>query len=443
MSNVSLASTSARDRRKVLREKLRDLAAPLAIYPLDIKLSQETPVRELRRGSRGFVPDKVAMISLLDVDGVLRWVPGPGVSQAVGRRRAGIPAVRGEVIEQFKFERLEPSQVSAFLAGLDDKINTSRPRLRRWDGTSLVDLPGEKPPEEGKVLVFVHGFISSCQHLIEEFQSTTSGQDFLQRALRHYTAVLTFDHPTISVSPILNAVDLHQRFKDSKAEVHVVCHSRGGLVTRWWLEGFGVNGSRAPRAVFVGSPLAGTGLAAPPRLRSALELLTNIGDFFESATGLAAMAMPFLSVAAGLMKVLTSLTSVAAHTPLVDGVVAMIPGIAGMSRVGNSPELLRMREHQYAAPPDYAAVKANFEPTAPGWAFWRYFRKSQLGHLAAGFVFEGENDLIVDSPSMADLSDQKNIRVLEDFGTSDTVYHTNYFRQSRTLAFLQRQLRIP
>lgn len=440
MSAVKPSEESPRDRRRGLRDKLRDLVYPLGIYPLDKKLSKETPICELRRGRQRVVPDQVGMISLFEVDGVLRWSTGPGLSKIASRRRARGQQMAGQVIEQFKFEKLEPNQISSFLANLDGKVNTAKPNLRRWDGSNLVDLPGQKPPPSGKVLVLIHGFISSCQHLIDELQATSDGQEFLKRAKKQYSQVLAFEHPTISVSPILNALDLHQRFKDSKAEVDVVCHSRGGLVTRWWLEGFGILAARRPRVVFVGSPLAGTGLAAPPRLRSALELLTNIGDFFQSAAGLASLAVPFLTVATGLMKVLTSVTSVAAHSPVVDAVVSMIPGVAGMSRVGNSPEILRMREYQYDTTPDYSAVKVNFEPTAPGWAFWRYFRKSQLERIAANFVFEGENDLIVDTSSMTDLADTGKITTLEDFGTSAEVYHTNYFRQQRTVAFLVNQL---
>ena len=36
------------------------------------------------------------------------------------------------------------------------------------------------------------------------------GRTFLARAAAHYDRVLAFDHPTLSVSPILNALDLAQ-----------------------------------------------------------------------------------------------------------------------------------------------------------------------------------------------------------------------------------------
>ena len=52
----------------------------------------------------------------------------------------------------------------------------------------------------------------------------------------------------------------------------MVCHSRGGLVTRWWLEVFQRDLMPRARVVFVASPLMGTGLASPYRLRTALKL---------------------------------------------------------------------------------------------------------------------------------------------------------------------------
>ena len=50
-------------------------------------------------------------------------------------------------------------------------------------------------------------------------------------------------------------------------------------------------GARCVRkAIFVGSPLAGTSLAAPPRLRGALDLLTNVGHIVEGVSAIVSKA---------------------------------------------------------------------------------------------------------------------------------------------------------
>ena len=50
--------------------------------------------------------------------------------------------------------------------------------------------------------------------------------------------------------------------------------------------------------------------------------------------------VPLMSVVGVLFRVVTSVTTLAATTPAVDAAVAMIPGLAAQSRVGNNQELL-------------------------------------------------------------------------------------------------------
>src|SRR5208283_5185534 len=126
----------------------------------------------------------------------------------------------------------------------------------------------------------------------------------LGRAAKHYDQILAFDHPTLSVSPMLNALDLARRLDGSKADIDVVCHSRGGLVTRWWLEAFDRPiGKR--RAVLVGAPLEGTNLAAPPRLRYVLSWFSNL----NRVVGAAASMIPFLTVASCLARLTAIVTN--------------------------------------------------------------------------------------------------------------------------------------
>ena len=60
------------------------------------------------------------------------------------------------------------------------------------------------------------------------------------------------------------------------------------------------------RVVFVGAPLAGTSFAAAPRLKSALDLITNIADVLRTASDLAS-ANPLFLATSGLLRVVGDL----------------------------------------------------------------------------------------------------------------------------------------
>jgi hypothetical protein len=79
-----------------------------------------------------------------------------------------------------------------------------------------------------------------------------------------------------------------------------------------------------------------------------------------------------------------------------------------------------------------------------GWRFWRAFRTlpGRIASGAADLVFEGANDLVVDSSSMTSLADKLALPKTQilDFGTNDRVHHCNYFDQPETIAFLQAKL---
>jgi len=388
-----------------------------------------------RRGPGALVKNGESILQVIERDGVLHVEEAEGWAPA-RRRRGGVKTAAGEEELRYerKFERLDRSDIGTWLDKLDAKLTPKR-GLRLLGDEGLV--PVTSAPETGRILLLVHGTFSESDTLLGAFEQTPEGSSFLDWARGHYSHVLTFDHPTLPVSPVLNARRLALLLAGTQASIDVVCHSRGGLVTRWWLEVF----DRAPpekrRAVFVGSPLAGTGLAAPPNIRGSLSLLSNIG----MALGAASAAVPFLTVVTGVFRVVTSVTKLAAKTPAVDAAVALVPGLMAQSRVGNNQEIISLRQAPEALAGRYFAIKSNFESDKPGWQFWRYFRN--LGDHAkdavADLVFEGQNDLVVDTGSMVDLCDGLTIppeQVL-DFGTTDTVHHTNYFAQPRTLDFLR------
>ncbi len=412
-----------------------------------------TSIAELRRVRRK-PSSRLTTFSLYDVDGVLRFAPGlPALTTGGRRRRRGDAAgLGGEVVRTFRFEDLPPNEIGKYLAALDRKLNPSDGlRQLTWTDSGARLSPVQRLAT-GRTLLFIHGTFSKTEAMLGQLNGSAHGRAFLKdvlpaaRRTGRYAQVLAFDHATVGVSPVMNAFDLARATHGITGPVDVVCHSRGGLVARWWQTGFRQDFGDA-RTVYVGSPLAGTSLAAPPRLKASLEMLANIANVFTGVASMTSVAVPFLSVATGLMKVVSSVTSFAASTPLLDAVVAMIPGLAAQQRVGNNAELARLQRLVGTAPSNWYAVQSNFEPDPVGWKFWKRFVRlgTEIKDGLADAVFREPNDLVVDSASMNTLGDTVTIpasRTL-NFGTGALVHHCNYFEQPQTVKFLREILLNP
>ena len=422
-------------------------------------------LRRRRRRVANSLESPVRAVTLVEEDGVLYWrdgVPGRAAGpRRRGRRRGGVEEPTGTYVMTREFPPLAPNKVIDAIGALDRRLNKSiestlRSRLREVrqgaDGGFEFVAGDAAGPFTGRTLLFVHGTFSTSENMLNEFKLGRRALRFLNRATRganKYDRVLFFDHPTLSISPVMNALELGRAMAGSGGNIDVIAHSRGGLVVRWWLEAFGSSLRSSPaarvRAVLVGSPLHGTSLAAPDKIQGAMSLISNIGTFAEKTMSLVGVANPFLWVAGKLVEVIVSITGALAKTPLVDALTALIPGLSAQSAVSNNHELSRLRIGPVAVDPAYYAIKTNFETKNPGWKFWRNFRKDRAGDLAADIVFPSGNDLVVDTWSMDDFGVPR-LKLAEkacDFGTSETVWHCNYFRQDRSIEHIASAFRLP
>ena len=434
-------------------------AAALDVFGSDAPVPKAFPTAGQRRhATRRGAPDPVQRASLiLNPQGVLEWqIDGPptAASTATGLRRGGRRVAGdggdegpdGELVDVFEFEALQANAVGAFLERVDAKLNP----VQAQHGSALWRLaPSADPlrpaatvlakPPSGKKrrLVWVHGTFSRSQALLDGIAAAPGAAEFWQVVFAAYDEVLAFEHPTLAVSPVLNALDLQRELAAAEGPLDLVAHSRGGLVVRWTLEAFGLPASPV-RAVLVGSPLGGTSLASPPRLKATLGLLSNFGSALQAGGGLASAWAPMLLAPMALLKVASSIAGVAAHTPVLDGAIAMVPGLAAQSRVANNPEIGRLQRLPQRAALGYSAVTSNFEPADAGWKFWQWFRGKRVANALADKVFPGANDLVVDTASMVELP--AGLVARHDFKRNAVVHHTNYFEQARTLVFIREQL---
>ncbi len=418
-------------------------------------------LRRRRRRAVNEVDSTMKAVSLVEENGTLYWRDGIPSRPAGHRRgRRGLDAAKhGSLVLTKEFPTLAPNKIIAAIGTIDRRLNDAigeslQSRLRaarQTPGGSFVlqdaDVSG---PFKGRTLLFVHGTFSNAANMLSEFMTTDGrGLRFLNRAVKKYDRLLFFDHPTLSVSPVINALELGRAMAGSTGQIDVIAHSRGGLVVRWWLEAFGASlrlaANAEVRSILAGSPLHGTSLAAPDKIQHAMSLISNIGTFAEKTMNLVALANPFLWVAEKLVEVIVSVTGALARSPLIDALTALVPGLSGQSAVNNNHEINRLRIGPCAVDPAYYAITSNFETADPTWRFWRNFRKERLADLGTDTVFPGDNDLVVDTASMTDFGVPR-LRLAGtpcDFGTSDEVWHCNYFRQPKTINYIASRLSLP
>lgn len=106
---------------------------------------------------------------------------------------------------------------SGWLFPFDDKVQPSVDK----QVTDANSLAGVEP-----LLLFIHGTASSSNGSFGKLANT---EEWKQLRTDYGQRILAFEHRTLSVSPIKNALDLLEVLPEG-ATLHLVSHSRGGLV---------------------------------------------------------------------------------------------------------------------------------------------------------------------------------------------------------------------
>ena len=212
-------------------------------------------LRRRRRRAANEIDSAIKTVSLVEEDGTLYWRDGIPATTATRRRRGRRRADQGHdgsLVVTREFETLAPNKIVEAVGRIDCRLNqairtTLQSRLRSLQrtpagGFELLD-DDVSGPFTGKTLLFVHGTFSNAANMLREFAGNNAqALKFLDRATKgagKYDRVVFFDHPTLSVSPVINALELGRCMARSSGTIDVVAHSRGGLVVRWWLEAFG------------------------------------------------------------------------------------------------------------------------------------------------------------------------------------------------------------
>ncbi|WP_418131279.1 hypothetical protein ABL849_11175 [Variovorax sp. 375MFSha3.1] len=433
-----------------------------ATFAAEQKREPTSPVARTgpRRGiGTGAANAEVLLIE--DSRGVLHWdyrasvgnSGAPSLRRAAlggrGRYRGGLFSF-GRTITRSEVAEVGPNQIGAALQKLDEKLTPKQGLRFLVDGAlgEPVALAGQLEACK-RLLLFVHGTFSKGDVYFEALPPAF----FASALAKVYSHVASFDHPTLSVSPILNAIDLENALSaaglPASTPVDVICHSRGGLVASWWLRS---TRCKVETLVTAGAPLTGTSLASPYRIRHLLDYFANYAQMLSTGLKTSAafptFASGFLAGAGGLVGILGGVSGALSALPVADAAIALVPGLNGQSLVTNNTELARLwsdpRWNAAGPRPACYVLSSDYEPqnNDPWWNIVAQLR--QLPWIAADEItdrlFPGSNDLVVDTKSMSHslLAPEETL----SYGKTAGVHHCAYFTQPRTVVKLQGWLKI-
>ncbi len=344
----------------------------------------------------------------------------------VGQTRGITTAIGKKIIKVLVFPLLDPliGEVSSFFASRWE--TKRRPyRMRQFSpddyqsaSPPLVDDAGWERLGQGRALLIVHGTFSQTHSGFAGF-SPQVVQDLNQI---YGGRVFAFDHPTISEDPTENAKKFVEMLpQESKLDIDIICHSRGGLVSRALAEkqgelSVGARTLTVRRIVFVATPNAGTVLTDSKYLGSLVDRYTNLLNFFPD-TGL-------IDVLDAIITVVKQL-AVAAYGGL-DGLQSMLPGGAYLADLNSGGG---------AVSTDYYAMASNYEPQ-PG--ALREFLRDQL----ADKIFKAENDLIVPTSGVFAANGDGKFPISNHFvfSAQEYVQHGGFFANQKACQKMQEWL---
>ena len=136
------------------------------------------------------------------------------------------------------------------------------------DGTAVYEKSQEQVKAQvaqaQRIVLYVHGIIGDTQSMVPSIQQAQVKVNGKAQSLRElFDLVLTFDYENINTTIEENARLLGQRLQSvglgphHGKELHIVAHSMGGLVSRWFIEREGGD-QVVQHLVMLGTPNAGS-----------------------------------------------------------------------------------------------------------------------------------------------------------------------------------------
>jgi len=286
-------------------------------------------------------------------------------------------------------------------------------RLRTWTPSDYRQREGTTPNWDsisaGKSLLMVHGTFARTHSAFGSFPAP-----FVEELHNRYEGrVLAFDHFTLTDDPQDNVAWFVRNLPtDIALRTDIVCHSRGGLVSRVLSEridefDLGDRTIEVEKVAFIATPNSGTILADTQYM----------GDWVDSYTNILNFTPPNM-VTDTLETVITVVKHIATGTlKKLRGLQSMHPATGFLQRLntpaGNSTQ--------------YFALASDYEPSNAGWA-------QLVKDRVMDDIFGGRNDLVVPTTGVYAGNGSNHFPIQERlvFEAGDGVHHSGFM--SRTEA---------
>lgn len=115
-----------------------------------------------------------------------------------------------------------------------------------------------------RIALYIHGIIGDTESLVSTIKQPVLQPDGQERSISElYDLVLTFDYENLNTTIEQNAQHLKRQLRDvglsenHGKELHIIAHSMGGLVSRWFIEREGGN-KVVQHLIMLGTPNAGS-----------------------------------------------------------------------------------------------------------------------------------------------------------------------------------------
>ncbi|HLH42397.1 MAG TPA: CHAT domain-containing protein, partial [Bryobacteraceae bacterium] len=374
--------------------------------------------------------------------GALRTPPALERGAAAGRGITDWILKTLDVFEIHPVDALAEESAEAIVRKFDHKLDTGLFRLDA-NGAFQEKIAQPLPEDPRPCLVFIHGTASSTQGSFSGFWRDERGNgptpEWRNLVETYGDRIFALEHATLGASPAQNAYDL-AALLPAKARLHLITHSRGGLVGE--LLGLGpLNADerkpferrpdadaldllaaelerkslRVEKFVRAACPAAGTVLASG-RLDVYLNVLLNLIGLVPGLK-----ENPFYDVFKASAITLIKMRADPAKIP---GIEAQMP---------ESPFVHLLNTRGRTSDADLGIIAGAFQ----GAGVW-----SALASYALRAYYWEDNDFVVNTKSMSGGMDRKR-KVQQFLDSGSTVNHFSYFKNASTRSKMLEWLNAP
>jgi pimeloyl-ACP methyl ester carboxylesterase len=400
----------------------------------DAFLTPEQRQRLLQRGLRAPPPN--------------RFVIRPRTGEARATLRNGVPrgSLRGPITKiGRKILKILIIPVADVVLGkpLEMMVRAVEERKRRnliWQITPETYNRSPSAPmsdwsrlTQGRTLLIVHGILSSVEGMLSGLPRSA-----MERWCESYQGrVIAFNHLSVVDSPEDNArfflEQTRQALPEGQLEFDVLCHSRGGIVSRLMAEHGDelVRGCNAAfRSIyFVASPNNGSQLGDANHMVDMVDVFTNFLTNFPDGP-----VMYSIETLLGIVKMLASVG------------MKQLSGIASMGTAADGFIATRLNRGGTRLAVRYGAAASDYE-ARPGAD--NGFFLARFGNLVMDGIFSKDgqptaNDLVVPRDSVFDRNGHPMFAIDNPllYTPADAVWHCGFFSQPRTLTHIENHLRV-